>query len=110
MLKVTKAVLQRAGYAVLSASNGPDALKVWEQSRESIRLLLTDLVMHGGMSGHDLAVRILADRPGTKIVFTSGYSAGLAGRDLSLPRGQDFLQKPFSTLHLLATVRRSLDE
>ena len=59
MLKVTKAVLQRAGYAVLSASNGPDALKVWEQSRESIRLLLTDLVMRN--IGIDLGKRDVAE-------------------------------------------------
>ena len=73
-------------------------------------LLVTDLVMPGGMSGQELAVELRKHNAFLKVVYTSGYSPSLAGRELKLDEGTAFLQKPFKPAVLLETVRRSLDE
>jgi len=65
--------------------------------------------MPGGLNGLDLVQRLRAERPDLKVIYLSGYSQELAGRDLKLEPGQEFLQKPFSPVMLLETVRHSLD-
>jgi nitrogen-specific signal transduction histidine kinase len=106
---ITRALLEQFGYRVLPAANGVEALKVWEQHRDSIALLLTDMVMPAGISGQQLARRLEEDRPSLRVLFTSGYSAEIAGRNLELRAGENFLQKPFPSALLLETVRRTLD-
>jgi len=104
-----RTMLERAGYKVLEAADGVEAERIWEENREAIELLLTDIVMPEGVSGRDLAARLQGRRTGLRVIFTSGYSAEIAGRELSLKRGQNFIMKPFSTQELLETVRQSLD-
>jgi two-component system, cell cycle sensor histidine kinase and response regulator CckA len=106
---LTRALLERFGYRVLEASDGVEAVQTWEQNQDSIRLLLTDLVMPEGVSGHELAARLQARNPGLRVIFTSGYSADIAGLELSLQEGQNFIQKPSSPEQLLETVRRCMD-
>ena len=104
-----RAILERAGYAVLEASSGVDALRVWAGHRDSIRLLFTDIVMPEGINGRALAARLRKERPALPVIFTSGYSAEIAGRELSLEPGQSFLQKPASPVELLNAIRSALD-
>jgi PAS domain S-box-containing protein len=105
----TRTILERYGYRVLSAANGPEALALWSQSpRPPIALLLTDLVMPGGMSGHELARRMRVDAPHLKVLFTSGYSPDIAGKELDLGRGENFVQKPAPPNRLLEAVRAAL--
>jgi PAS domain S-box-containing protein len=106
---LTRAVLEPHGYQVLEAANGVDALRVWEEHRGSVQLLLTDIMMPEGMSGLELAARLREHSPGLRVVFTSGYSADIAGGHLHLQEGQNFVQKPSSPQQLLETVRRCLD-
>ena len=102
-------VLERAGYQVLEATHGHEALKIWEKHPNRIQLLLTDIVMPEGMSGRELASRLQAGNPTLKVMFTSGYSADVAGRELSLLEGQNFIPKPTSPQKLLAAIRQALD-
>jgi two-component system cell cycle sensor histidine kinase/response regulator CckA len=106
---IAVAVLERAGYRVLEAANGVEALHFWKEHRHDIALLLTDMVMPAGLGGRELAQRLQAEKPELKIIFFSGYSAELAGKELDLRHGENFLQKPFGPDHLLETVRRCLD-
>jgi CheY-like chemotaxis protein len=106
---LTRVTLERAGYSVHEAANAADALALWGQFHDDIDLLLTDLVMPGGTSGEQLAALLRADRPALPVVFTSGYSATFAGRELELATHEQFLQKPASPAQLLAMVRRALD-
>lgn len=106
---VTRAVLERFGYQVLPAATGAEALQLWTKNRDRVALLLTDLVMPGGMSGQELASRLQVDRPNLKVIYTSGYSADVAGRHLDLQPEEKFLQKPFPPEELLKAVRESLD-
>ena len=102
-------VLLRQGYRVLSASTGAEALQLARESVAPISLLVSDLVMPGGMNGRELAQRLVAERPGLRVLFTSGYSAELAGQELQLEHGEQFLGKPFTTSQLLAAVRQTID-
>ncbi len=101
--------LSQLGYRVLEAINGIEALEVWKQHREEIHLLLTDLVMPGGMTGKDLAERILPENPKLKVIYVSGYSAEVAGKDFPLEEGVNFLAKPVQAFKLAQTVRQNLD-
>ena len=106
---LTRTLLKRHGYQVLEAANGVEALSVWQAQRETVALLLTDLVMPAGLGGQELARQLQAMQPNLKVVFISGYSAEIAGRELQLHHGEFFVQKPFAADNLLETIRRSLD-
>ncbi|MEY2879355.1 MAG: hypothetical protein RLZZ15_1735 [Verrucomicrobiota bacterium] len=102
-------LLEQQGYRVLTAEDGPHALAVWSRHRPEIALLLTDLVMPGGLSGQDLAARLQAESPPLAVVFMTGYSEEIAGRGLTLGPRQAFLQKPFLSEELFKQLRRALD-
>jgi PAS domain S-box-containing protein len=103
-------ILSQKGYKVLEAADGQEALKVWAAHGASVDLLLTDLVMPGGLNGRELARQIKAGKPNLKVVYASGYSAETAGKELKLQPGEAFLQKPFNPHGLLQVVRKCLDE
>ena len=79
--KLTRTALERHGYRVLEAGNGVEALWMWEQHKERVQLVLTDMVMPEGVSGRDLAAQLQAHNPDLRVIFTSGYSADLDGHD-----------------------------
>jgi PAS domain S-box-containing protein len=106
---VTKILLEKSGYHVIEAASGADALRLWPEHRTEVDLVLTDLVMPGEIGGQDLARRLQAERGDLKIIFTSGYSADLAGRALQPADRQCFVQKPCPPDQLLETVRGCLD-
>jgi two-component system, cell cycle sensor histidine kinase and response regulator CckA len=102
-------VLERFGYQVLSAENGAAAMEVWNANRDVIDLLLTDMVMPGGISGVDLINSALADRPDLKCVLSSGYSLALSKDEVPVPDGAHFLPKPYQPARLARMVRSVLD-
>ncbi len=102
--------LQRCGYTVLSSPSGPAALPVWEQHKDSIQLLLTDVIMPGGMTGRELAERLRSEKPLLKVIYTSGYSTEVLGKAVTLMEGFNFLQKPYQFAKLARAVRDCLDE
>ena len=107
--RATLALLANAGFQVLAARNGTEALALWETHRESVRLLLTDLVMPGGLNGRVLAAELQRLDPKLPVIFISGYSADLAGSAPAWRENQTFLQKPYSRDQLLEAIQRSLD-
>jgi CheY-like chemotaxis protein len=107
--RLTRTVLERAGYQVLEARDGVEAQRIWQQHQHDIKLLLTDIVMPEGVNGRELAARLRLLNPKLRVVFTSGYSADIAGQELALQPGQNFLQKPAMPDQILETVRRCLD-
>jgi YesN/AraC family two-component response regulator len=82
---------------------------VWEQANRPIDLLMTDMVMPGGVMGSELAERLSNLSPRLKVIYTSGYSPGMAGKDISLLEGRNFLPKPYSIGKLAQFVRECLD-
>jgi CheY-like chemotaxis protein len=104
-----RVVLERQSYRVLEAGDGVEAMKIWEQSSAEVALLLTDMIMPEGMTGQELATRLQAQKPELKVIVCSGYSLELAGRELKLPSGQHFLEKPARPEQLLHAIRTTLD-
>ena len=102
------AVLRHAGYTVFDAGTGAEALEIWGAHRREIDLLLTDVMMPEGMSGRELAEKILGDEPKLRVMFTSGYPMEAIGGDLA-KSGHCFLQKPYSPATLTHAVRECLD-
>ncbi len=102
-------LLERLGYTVLQSASGVLALELWQRAQDAIDLLLTDLVMPGGISGFELADRLRRDRPDLKVIYTSGYSAELPGQGESLVDGRNLLQKPYHPDTLAQIVRDQLD-
>jgi signal transduction histidine kinase len=109
---ITRRVLESFHYKVHEATCAREALEVWGQHHGEIALLLTDIVMPEGVSGRDLAQQLRAQRSGLKVIFMSGYSSDVIGKDTEFFRKNQghFLQKPFPTGTLIRTVRQCLDE
>jgi two-component system, cell cycle sensor histidine kinase and response regulator CckA len=101
-------LLQRRGYKVLEAPNAEEALAIFESRPNDIHLVLTDMVMPG-MSGRALADRLLERRPGTRVIFMSGYTDDVLVSTGALSPGMSFLQKPLRPDVLAARVREALD-
>lgn len=101
--------LKLLGYKVIAADSGPAALEIWRREQGRIDLLLTDMVMPGGIRGHELAAELKRGNPRLKIIFTTGYSPGAAGARGSLEEGVNFLPKPYPPDKLGEIVRRCLD-
>ena len=98
-------VLEIAGYQVSEASNGLEALKMWKTGTPQFDLLLTDMVIPGGLNGRQLAEQLRADQPELKVVFMSGYDPEIGGK--IRPQGC-YIQKPYSIAVLTRTVRECL--
>lgn len=103
-------ILQIYGYRVFQASSGLVALDVWREHKGEIDLLLTDMVMPDGVSGRELADRLLKEKPDLKIIYTSGYSPGMAGTDTARLTGFNFLPKPYPPSRLAELVRFCLNK
>ena len=101
--------LANLGYRVLEATNGAEAVEVWRRHRDEIHLLLTDIMMPGGMTGRELATQLLKENPKLKVIYASGYSAEIGGKDFPLEEGANYLAKPFVRSKLAQTVRNCLD-
>jgi two-component system cell cycle sensor histidine kinase/response regulator CckA len=107
--RLTVRVLEQYGYRVLEAPDGVLAAEVWRQHGGAVDLLLTDIVMPGGVSGRKLAEQLRAEQPGLKVIFMSGYPGEVTGRGLAMIQDLSFMQKPFVSAKLIQGVRKCLD-
>lgn len=107
---IVKHVLTSHGYKVHEAVSGKEALACWNEIGAEVDLLLTDMVMPGGISGHQLATQLSTLKPSLKIIYSSGYSAETFRRDSVLPEDAVLLRKPYTAAQLLKEVQRMLPE
>ncbi|MDX1953475.1 MAG: PAS domain S-box protein [Verrucomicrobiota bacterium] len=105
---LSRTVLSRLGYKVVEAESGVEALERWKEIRNDVDLLLTDMVMPGGVSGKDLAQFLCNDRKDLKVIFSSGYSVDL--QELDLHEDSNFLPKPYNPDKLAKIIRACLDK
>jgi CheY-like chemotaxis protein len=101
-------ILESNGYTVLRAGDGPSALELLRRHTGGIDLLLTDVVMPG-MSGPEVAGAVAAMRPGTQVLYMSGYTDSAIDHHGVLEHGIAYLAKPFTADELARTVREILD-
>jgi PAS domain S-box-containing protein len=100
--------LEKQGYQVLDAADGALAMQIALAHEGVIHLLLTDVIMPG-MNGRELAQRVLQLRPGTKVLYMSGYTENVIGHNGTLDAGVRLLPKPFTLRDLKSKVREVLD-
>jgi PAS domain S-box-containing protein len=100
--------LEKQGYRVLDAADGALAMQIAQEREGVIHLLLTDVIMPG-MNGRELAQRVLQLRPGTKVLYMSGYTENVIGHNGTLDAGVRLLPKPFTLRDLKNKVREVLD-
>ena len=103
-------LLNSAGYKVLAAENGSDALQRWRDRVKQLDLLITDMVMPGGMTGLELAEALLALKPNLRVILTSGYSQELSLGTKPAHPGVRFLSKPYTPESLGKVIREVLAE
>ncbi len=101
-------VLSGAGYEVLVACTGAEALEIEREHKGEIHVLVTDVVMPG-MNGRELADRVSAQRPKIHVLFTSGYTDDVLAQRGALRPGSRFLAKPYMAEALLQEVRATID-
>ena len=99
-------ILKRLGYRVVTAGNGPEALELWSQHRGKIDLLLTDMVMPGGMTGRELADCLLREAPGMPVIYSTGYSMDLIDSDTNFGTQAECLFKPYDASALANAVNK----
>jgi signal transduction histidine kinase/ActR/RegA family two-component response regulator len=105
---LARKIFESCGYRVLEAASGDQAVEVINRTREHIDLVLTDLVMPGGISGRELGRMLQAREPKLKVIFVSGYSQDFTADNFLQP-GINFLSKPYSPPALIQMVRSCLD-
>ena len=105
-----EARLESLGYAVIEAKTGPEAIERLK-SKEPIRLVLSYIVMPGGMTGYDVMRRAAANEPGVKVILCSGYNEGSRGDEAQAGLdGVPVLGKPYTRAELACAVSSGLAE
>ncbi len=108
MRELTRRMLARNGYCVLTAANGDEALALAREKTGDIQLLITDVVMPH-MLGDEVAHQMREMRPDLPLLFMTGYAEPMLGTPEPVEPGVSLLEKPFSEPALLAKVREVLD-
>ena len=106
--ELTRIFLESYGYKVLEAASAEDALRTAQEIGEPIHLLLTDVILPG-MSGPQLAEKIVCKSPNTRVVYMTGYTDDMVVQHKVLEPGVELLQKPFTRTELALKVRSTLD-
>ena len=109
VLDICERFLRSAGYSVLTAKNGQEALATYEQNKTDVAMVVIDMIMPG-MNGRELFDQLRAIQPTLKVLVSTGYSIKGAVSDLMIRGCKGYIQKPFSIRGLAKEIRRILDE
>ncbi len=105
---LSKIILEKAGYTVLAAVDGEEALRVFKDHADEIDLALLDVIMPK-LGGRAVFNHILEQRPDIRVLFSSGYSMNAVHTDFVLDKGMQLIQKPYQRDDLLRRIRDALD-
>ena len=108
--ELAREILKDSGYQILEATSGREALDVWHRYSGKIDLLLTDMVMPEGVSGVELAERLVTEMPQLKVIFMSGYTSDDVSAEMLQRTNASFIQKPYGHAELTKVVRDCLDK
>ena len=107
MRRLARQMLEEHGYRILEAHDGAAALAQLATQPDGVDLMLTDVVMPG-MSGPELALRLVDSHPQMRIVYMSGYTGELISADAGFSTGTPLLEKPFTRAALLKAIHAAL--
>jgi nitrogen-specific signal transduction histidine kinase/CheY-like chemotaxis protein len=102
--------LRKLGYQVIEAANGNQALALWRDHRDEIDLLYTDMVMPEGVTGLELAERLVIEKPTLRIIISSGYSTEFSAHGVTTEAGFIYLPKPSASAIIASTVRSCIEQ
>lgn len=102
-------LLGRLGYRVLESETGPEALATWAANPAAIDLVVTDMVLPGGMTGLEVITRLRQEHPGLPALLCSGYSSDLLTPEPAARLGLTCLRKPVTPADLAQAIRTELD-
>jgi signal transduction histidine kinase/DNA-binding response OmpR family regulator len=105
---IMREIIAQAGYTVLEASNGADALATFQRYGDTVHLVVTDIVMPV-MNGDELIERVIRNHPRTRVVFMTGYADDMLIQRNVYETGIPILEKPFTPNQLLHIIREELD-
>lgn len=103
---IMRQLLKHCGCHVIEAGDAREGYAKWKEHRDVIDLLVTDIVMPGGATGHDLARQLLDEQPDLRVIYSSGYSADLFQQGSDLVPGRNFLPKPYDAESVVRLIRR----
>jgi PAS domain S-box-containing protein len=106
---LVKEILEKYGYTVIAALDGEDAINRFAEHRDSIKLLVLDIIMPK-KNGKEVYEEIRKVRPDVQVLFSSGYTADILSRKGILKEDLQFIAKPISAMDLLRRVRKELDK
>ena len=106
--EVYQAVLEKAGYRVIAAVDGVDAVEKFTQAAGAVDLLILDVVMPR-LNGKEVCDAVRSRQPGAKVLFSSGYTREIIQMKKVFEEGVRFISKPASPVELLDTVRKTID-
>lgn len=109
LLSLARMVLENSGYHVLEASSGDEALKLWQQKKDTVDLVLTDMVMPGSLSGPQVAQMMRADNPTLQIIYSSGYSMDSMVDSTGDTDPKSYLPKPYVPSTLIKAIKTRLE-
>jgi two-component system cell cycle sensor histidine kinase/response regulator CckA len=107
--ELARIILERGGYRVVPVASAREALLVAE-GPATLDLVVTDVIMPGGMNGVEMGERLSRTRPSLPVLYMSGYTGDLRSPSLAHPSGLEFLDKPFQPKELLARVKELVDK
>jgi len=105
--EVAAAMIEEMGFETITATNGHEGLQMIDDQRD-IDLMLSDVIMAGGMNGPELAAKAMKIRPELKILFMSGYAPGSVRQMQDLPDTIELVNKPFTRNDLTEKVKKAL--
>ena len=105
---LTRKILEKAGYHVIEAADGFEAVNLFRDNQDKIQLLILDVIMPK-KNGKECCDEIKKLAPGMKVIFTSGYTANIIHKKGILDEGIDLILKPVSPNQLLKKIREVLD-
>ena len=109
ILSSMQRVLERSGYAVVPARSGQEALELFEENPQRFQLVITDLTMPG-IDGRELVKRIMATRPGTPVILSTGYGDVITEQEAKSLGFRHMLFKPPNTGELRSVIHRVLED
>ena len=108
VLEINKGLLERAGYMVLSALDGTEALEIFKQGADKIALVILDVIMPG-LNGKEVYEKLKAYKQNVKVLFASGYTADILNSKGIVQESNNFISKPLNPTVFLGRVRMLID-
>ncbi|MEO7932421.1 MAG: response regulator [Chthoniobacterales bacterium] len=109
LLSLARMVLENSGYHVLEASSGDEALALWKQKKDTVDLVLTDMIMPGSLSGTQVAQMMRADNPTLQVIYSSGYSMDSMVDSTGDSDPKSYLPKPYVPSTLIKAIKTKLE-